>query len=338
MAQSLSSQHNIPVMESKLQEFIQRGIRKINQQTRLEVIQYLNWFRQRVKFLLPARLTQTQYDQFIARAQTAAALERTLWDRVNRIKGGNALWLEFRDVLCEQDIWLSFKLYATISFEDVRVYYDKIIELSISLPENSTFVIIRNSVGDLKLIFMDSNNKMYAEATAFIVGTAKQATSGLDDWTWTWGHMNTSGLMHMEYRDMLLAYTDPADVELTVRPVSHGLTEKRLQTYLYQVAAIFKCDYATPITSISEIVFCRDFTYKRDEQKERHVLNQMSEEKSESKGVSSRKICSVCGKPSKSKCSVCRAVRYCSKECQVRDWPTHKLNCSRLDPLSETVD
>lgn len=34
-------------------------------------------------------------------------------------------------------------------------------------------------------------------------------------------------------------------------------------------------------------------------------------------------ICSVCGKYSKLKCGTCK-LPYCSKECQVKDWPRHK--------------
>lgn len=38
--------------------------------------------------------------------------------------------------------------------------------------------------------------------------------------------------------------------------------------------------------------------------------------------------CKTCGKLSKtSKCSQCKSVAYCSKECQKLDWPVHKAAC-----------
>ena len=41
--------------------------------------------------------------------------------------------------------------------------------------------------------------------------------------------------------------------------------------------------------------------------------------------------CSACGKQggSLSLCGKCKSVRYCSKECQVKDWKAHKKNCIR---------
>lgn len=39
------------------------------------------------------------------------------------------------------------------------------------------------------------------------------------------------------------------------------------------------------------------------------------------------KVCFVCLKPSRLKCSRCSAIQYCSKSCQKSDWKTHKQNC-----------
>lgn len=36
-------------------------------------------------------------------------------------------------------------------------------------------------------------------------------------------------------------------------------------------------------------------------------------------------------------CSVCRERRYCSKECQIKDWPLHKIRCPLLKILHEKV-
>ena len=38
--------------------------------------------------------------------------------------------------------------------------------------------------------------------------------------------------------------------------------------------------------------------------------------------------CTMCGKCGEVKtCAQCKTMRYCSKECQVRDWTTHKEDC-----------
>jgi len=39
-------------------------------------------------------------------------------------------------------------------------------------------------------------------------------------------------------------------------------------------------------------------------------------------------VCNVCGSKSKTKCSACLQVFYCSKECQKKDWPNHKSRCA----------
>ncbi len=40
-----------------------------------------------------------------------------------------------------------------------------------------------------------------------------------------------------------------------------------------------------------------------------------------------RKQCYVCHKGTTKRCSVCRVVFYCSRECQRRHWSQHKTNC-----------
>ncbi len=42
------------------------------------------------------------------------------------------------------------------------------------------------------------------------------------------------------------------------------------------------------------------------------------------------KRCAACQNPSSSKCSGCHSVSYCSTDCQLQHWPTHKLQCSLL--------
>ncbi|KAK8793428.1 hypothetical protein WA158_004787 [Blastocystis sp. Blastoise] len=49
-----------------------------------------------------------------------------------------------------------------------------------------------------------------------------------------------------------------------------------------------------------------------------------------------------CTQPAKYRCSNCKAVYYCSNECQRKDWPNHQKECIELqkqnDLLNETVD
>ncbi|XP_064475140.1 uncharacterized protein LOC135389098 [Ornithodoros turicata] len=45
-----------------------------------------------------------------------------------------------------------------------------------------------------------------------------------------------------------------------------------------------------------------------------------------SAGTGPRRVCFVCGKKADLRCSVCKVV-YCSRECQVKDWPEHLKEC-----------
>jgi hypothetical protein len=38
-------------------------------------------------------------------------------------------------------------------------------------------------------------------------------------------------------------------------------------------------------------------------------------------------FCAACGKPASSKCGKCQAVAFCSRDCQVLNWKTHKGAC-----------
>ncbi|KAK4011723.1 zinc finger MYND domain-containing protein 10 isoform X2 [Daphnia magna] len=45
--------------------------------------------------------------------------------------------------------------------------------------------------------------------------------------------------------------------------------------------------------------------------------------------------CTLCDKQAQHRCSRCRCQHYCSKECQVADWPNHKSDCKpALKPLT----
>lgn len=47
-------------------------------------------------------------------------------------------------------------------------------------------------------------------------------------------------------------------------------------------------------------------------------------------------ICAACAahKDNMNRCSRCGITRYCSKECQTRDWPEHKLTCKEKHDTS----
>ena len=44
--------------------------------------------------------------------------------------------------------------------------------------------------------------------------------------------------------------------------------------------------------------------------------------------VKGEKRCTWCHEPALQKCSTCKSVRYCTRECQVAHWPVHKLQCN----------
>ena len=53
--------------------------------------------------------------------------------------------------------------------------------------------------------------------------------------------------------------------------------------------------------------------------------------------LNATELCILCDKPDADFCEGCKSTRYCSKECQQTDWPTHKLLCadfSSFDPSS----
>ena len=41
------------------------------------------------------------------------------------------------------------------------------------------------------------------------------------------------------------------------------------------------------------------------------------------------RTCANCPKQGKVKCSVCKAVRYCGRECQKAHWKAHKKDCKK---------
>ncbi|XP_046646929.1 zinc finger MYND domain-containing protein 10-like isoform X3 [Daphnia pulicaria] len=51
--------------------------------------------------------------------------------------------------------------------------------------------------------------------------------------------------------------------------------------------------------------------------------------------IAGSSTCTLCAKPALHRCSRCRRQHYCSKECQVADWPNHNSDCKpALKPLT----
>lgn len=46
------------------------------------------------------------------------------------------------------------------------------------------------------------------------------------------------------------------------------------------------------------------------------------------------KFCTTCGKAAIQRCSRCKNKWYCSRNCQVDDWDSHKVNCIESDSIS----
>ena len=40
-------------------------------------------------------------------------------------------------------------------------------------------------------------------------------------------------------------------------------------------------------------------------------------------------VSNLCGKSTKLKCASCKLTYYCSKKCQILDWPKHKILCRK---------
>lgn len=46
----------------------------------------------------------------------------------------------------------------------------------------------------------------------------------------------------------------------------------------------------------------------------------------------------ICGREAEFECSRCEKQGYCSEECQLKDWPTHRMYCMHAVTKSDSVD
>ena len=62
----------------------------------------------------------------------------------------------------------------------------------------------------------------------------------------------------------------------------------------------------------------------------RKLIDQLPRPRSEDGNVATGSlVCANCTKPSTTKCSACKKVRYCSRDCQKEHWKLHKKDCKK---------
>ncbi|GFG31584.1 hypothetical protein Cfor_04769, partial [Coptotermes formosanus] len=76
----------------------------------------------------------------------------------------------------------------------------------------------------------------------------------------------------------------------------------------------------------AEMMFCENEPYLNDIMKS---LNRTYDLDMLEALMSGPPVCVACGEPAARKCSRCKSA-YCGRECQVRDWPTHKKSCELI--------
>ena len=67
----------------------------------------------------------------------------------------------------------------------------------------------------------------------------------------------------------------------------------------------------------------------------KHLVREFPEENETEFGTPKLPICAACLKPcnGKKRCSNCKSVKYCTRDCQKKDWSHHKPSCNRLKNL-----
>lgn len=51
----------------------------------------------------------------------------------------------------------------------------------------------------------------------------------------------------------------------------------------------------------------------------------------------SSSICKICSTPTRFRCQQCEITYYCTRQCQIEDWPKHKSECQSIPPLVRKV-
>ena len=87
-----------------------------------------------------------------------------------------------------------------------------------------------------------------------------------------------------------------------------------------------------------------EMTNPPTEEKKKAVLDMAKNPPPEEKmKLPSQSTCTACGKPAPTgksllRCSRCKAVSYCSRECQSACWPAHKATCGPRAELKKKLD
>ncbi|KAI0129928.1 hypothetical protein BJ170DRAFT_720002 [Xylariales sp. AK1849] len=76
--------------------------------------------------------------------------------------------------------------------------------------------------------------------------------------------------------------------------------------------------------------------YKSRNQLKSHFNGFLSEYTPDVEDIEVRNRCIVCDKPGKDRCGKCNEARYCSRECQVKDWSYHKVLCKNFSSFTDS--
>ena len=132
--------------------------------------------------------------------------------------------------------------------------------------------------------------------------------------------MKSSNPVTMKIAKILL--DNGADVNVTSRLGETALLQPVMMKRLDCVDFLIKHGVDSTIRD-NEGGSCSDMAIMDSEIKVHLTASSTTEEQPEDDKL----ICALCSQPSKSRCTACFVVRYCSKECQLVHWEKHKKLC-----------